>query len=155
LLIASTVSAGALQIKEETIAGIPIKVIHETRSTFGTQFVETVIPDELYSRKNIESVWRYFCEKYTDKKTRLDVRVYTNRSYEFNRQFEHTLEGIRTSGRRGKLRDPEASFERMGDGALAPGGDNELLIYSPNIDEPEKKERVVLAGKDPYRPRSD
>jgi hypothetical protein len=31
----------------------------------------------------------------------------------------------------------------MGHGALAYGGDNELMIYSPNIDEPEKKERIV------------
>jgi hypothetical protein len=146
-----------MQEKEETIAGIPIKVISEYRSSFKTRFINVVIPDDSYSRENLEQIWRHYCEKYSDKKDRLDLRVYINRSYEFNRQFEgwpvnmHTEEAISQNGVRVKLRSYEAIFERMGKGALAYGGDNELMIYSPNIDEPEKKERIVLAGKDPYK----
>jgi hypothetical protein len=141
-----------LQIKEETVAGVPVRVISEYRSTFKTQFVTLVIAEENYSRENLISIWRHYCEKY-DKKDRLDLRVYLNRTYEYNHQFAgwpvdmHTDEAIGPDGTRVKLRGFEAYFERKGDGALAYGGDNELMIYSPNLDEPEKKESVVLAGK--------
>jgi hypothetical protein len=60
----------------------------------------------------------------------------------------HTEEAIGPNGTSVKLRGYEAYFERKGHGALAYGGDNELMIYSPNLDAPEKKESVVLAGKD-------
>jgi hypothetical protein len=156
LLIASTVAAiVSAQIKEKTIDGMAVKVIQEYRSTFKTQFVELVIPDELYSRENLESIWRHYCEKYSDKKDRLDVRVYANRSYEFNRHSEgrplnmHTGEVTLQDGKVVKLREPEAYFERKGDGVLAAyGGDNEYMTYSPDIDRPEEKVRLVLAGKD-------
>jgi hypothetical protein len=145
------------QIKDETIAGIPVKVVSESRSSFKTQFVTLVISEELYSRENLERIWRHYCEKYADKKDKLDVRVYTTGSYEFNRQFAgqpvdmHTGEAIGSNKTRVKLRGCEAMFLRMGDGALAYGGDNELMIYSPDLKEPEKKERIVLAGKDPIK----
>jgi len=159
LLAVSTAFGKALmQVKEETIAGIQIKVLSEERSSFSqTQFINLVIPDKSYSRENLERIWRHYCEKYSDKKDRLDVRVYINRSYEFNRQFDgrpinmHTSEVLGPNGTTVKLRSFEAWFLRSGDGAFAGGGDNELMIYSPNIDEPEKKERVVLAGKDPIK----
>ena len=144
-----------IQIKEATISGIPVKVISEYRSSFKTQFVTLVIAEADYSRENLIAIWRYYCdEKYKDKKDRLDLRIYINRSYEFNHQFKgwpvdmHTGEAIGPNGTSVKLRGYEAYFERKGDGALAYGGDNELMIYSPNLDEPEKKESVVLAGKD-------
>ena len=142
-----------IQIKEETIAGIPVKVISEYRSSFKTQFVTLVIAEADYSRENLISIWRHYCEKY-DKKDRLDLRVYLNRTHEYNRQFDgwpvnmDTGEAFGPNGIKAKLRSFEAYFERKGDGALAYGGDNELMIYSPNPDEPEKKESVVLAGKD-------
>jgi len=146
-----------IQVKDETIAGIPVKVISEYQSKFKTQFINVVIPDESYSRENLVSIWRHYCEKYADKKVKLDVRVYTSRSYEFNRQFEgqpmdaHTGEVLTADRNWVKLRECAASFLRMGHGALAYGGDNELMIYSPNLDEPEKKERIVLAGEDPFK----
>jgi hypothetical protein len=145
-----------VQVKEETIAGVPVKVISEYRSRFKTRFIKVVIAEEFYSRDNLVSIWRHYCDKY-DKKERLDLRVYVNGTYEYNRRFDgwpvdmHTNEAISPDGTRVKLRSFEAYFERMGDGALAYGGDNELMIYSPNLDEPEKTERIVLAGKDPYK----
>ena len=155
LLIAIAVSARApFQIKEETIAGMAVKVIQEYRSTFKTQFVEVVIADDLYSGENLKSIWRYYCEKYEDEKVRLDVRVYASRSYEFNNQFEgrplnmHTGEVTLQDGTKVKLREPEAYFERIGDGILAYGGDNEYMTYCPDINRPEEKVRIVLAGKD-------
>jgi hypothetical protein len=50
------------QVKEETIAGIPVRVISEFRSVFKTQFITVVIPDESYSRENLERIWRYYCD---------------------------------------------------------------------------------------------
>ena len=151
-----TYGRAIIQVKEETIAGISVKVISEYRSSFKTQFVELVIAEGSYSKENLISIWRHYCEKY-DKKDRLDLRVYLNRTYEYNRQFNgwpvdmHTGEAIGPDGTGVELRTFEAYFERKGDGALAYGGDNELMIYSPNIDEPEKKESIVLAGKDPNK----
>jgi len=143
------ISLTVIQVKEETIAGISVKVISEYRSTFEVQFISLVIAEESYSRKNLESIWRYYREKYNNK-DRLDLRIYLNRTYEYNRQFDgwpvdmHKGEAIGPNGTRVRLRTFEAYFVR------SYGEDNELMIYSPNIDEPEKKERVVLAGKDPF-----
>ena len=103
-------------------------------------------------KENLIAIWRHYCEKY-GMKDRLDLRVYLNRTYEHNRQFDgwpvnmHSGEAYGPEGTRVKLRGYEAYFERKGDGALAYGGDNELMICSPNIDEPEKKESILLAGK--------
>ncbi len=63
----------------------------------------------------------------------------------------HTGEAYGPDGTRVKLREYEAYFERKGDGALAYGGDNEMMIYSPNLDEPDKKESIVLAGKNSHK----
>jgi hypothetical protein len=145
------------QVKEENIAGISVQILSEYLSSFKTQFITVSIPDEVYSKDNLISIWRYYCEKYTDKKNKLDLRVYINRSYKFNRQFSgwpvnmHTGEAIGPNGTSVKLRSYEAIFLRMGKGLLAYGGDNELMIYSPNIDEPDKTVRIVLAGEDPIK----
>src|SRR6185436_962837 len=100
-----------IQIKEATISGIPVKVISEYRSSFKTQFVTLVIAEADYSRENLIAIWRYYCdEKYKDKKDRLDLRIYINRSYEFNHQFKgwpvnmHTGEAFGPNGTSVKLR---------------------------------------------------
>jgi len=145
------------QVKEENIAGISVQILFENLSSFKTQFITVSIRDEDYSKDNLISVWRYYCEKYTDKRNKLDLRVYIDRSYKFNRQFNgwpedvHTGEAIGPNGSRVKLRSYEAIFLRTGKGLLAYGGDNELMIYSPNIDEPDRTVRIVLAGEDPIK----
>lgn len=157
LLITAAYGEPLTQVKEETIAGIPVKVISEYRSKYKTRFINLVMPEEFYSKENLIGIWRHYCTKYSDKEDKLDARVYTTRSYEFNRQFDgqpvdmHTGEVLTADRTWVKLRGPEASFLRMGHGILAYGGDNELMIYSPNLDEPEKKERIVLAGADPFK----
>ena len=143
------------QEKGEIIAGVPVEVISDYRSSFKIRFIVIVIAKEAYSKENLISIWRHYCDKY-DKKDRLDLRVYLNQTHEYNRRFEgwivnvHTGEAVGPDGIRAKLRSHEASFKRMGNGALASGGDNELMIYMPDPDNPEVKERIVLAGKDPF-----
>jgi len=118
------------QVREEKIAGMNVKVLSEYRSSVKTQFITLSMPEESYSKESLIRIWRYCCEKYTDRKDRLDLRIYVNGSYEFNRQFNgwpvdsHTREAISPNGTRVKLRGYEASFLRMGKGALAHDGDN-------------------------------
>ena len=95
-IIGAADSKGRSQVREETIAGTPVKVLSEYRSSFKTQFITLSIPDDSYSKEKLISIWRYYCEKYTDKKDRLDLRVYINRSYEFNRQFKGWLVNMHT-----------------------------------------------------------
>jgi hypothetical protein len=162
IVLALTVMSAGLsrtlaQGNGETVAGIPLKVYSRYDSTFKTQYITVVIPDEAYSKENLIRIWRHYCEQYPDKKDKLDLRVYIKRSYEYNRQFNgwavdmHTEEVSSPNGVRGQLREGEASFLRMGKGALAKGGDNELMIYCPDVDRPEKTERIVLAGVDPFK----
>src|SRR5205814_3326404 len=119
------------QINEENVAGILVKVHSKYDSTFKTRYITVVIPDEAYSKENLIRIWRHYCEQYPDRKDKLDLRVYINRSYEYNRQFNgwavdmHSGEAISPKGVRVQLRECEASFLRMGKGALAKGGDNE------------------------------
>jgi hypothetical protein len=156
LLLVSSLSVRVSAQEDLEIAGMPVRVIKEMKSAFKTQFIEVVIGNDHYSKDNLLKVWRYYCEKYSDKKVRLDLRVFTQETYEFNRQFDglpldmHSWEVIKPDKTRVKLRSFEANFERMGKGALAYGGDNELLIYCPDPAKPIEKIRVVLAGEDPY-----
>jgi hypothetical protein len=147
LLLVCSLSAKTSAQEELEIAGMPVKVIREFFSTFKTQFIEVVIPNEQYSKENLIKVWKHYCEKYPDKKIRLDLRVFTQSTHDFNRQ----LYGLPSGQTKDQFRNSEAYFERMGKGAAAFGGDNELLIYSPDLNKPSEKVRVVLAGEDPYQ----
>jgi hypothetical protein len=155
-VISTGLSPSLAQSNEENVAGILVKVYSKYDSTFKTRYITVVIPDEAYSKENLIRIWRHYCEQYPDKKDKLDLRVFIKRSYEHNRQFSgwavdmHTGEAISPNGVRVQLRECEASFVRMGKGALAKGGDNELMIYCPNPDKPRKTERIVLAGVDPF-----
>jgi hypothetical protein len=153
LLLVCTLSVRVSAQEELEIAGMPIKVIREFYSSFQTEFVEVVIPIEQYSRENLEKVWRYYCEKYPVKAIKLDVRIFTSDTYEYNKQFDMSSDNGNTkivNGVRLERRSCEASFVRMGNGAAASGGDNELLIYCPYPAKPKETIRVVLAGKDPF-----
>jgi hypothetical protein len=138
----------------ESIAGVPAQIVRNDRASFKTRFIEIVIPDTTYSKDNLIKIWRYFCdEKYLDKKDRFDLRVFIQTTYEYNKQFAglpvnmHTGEAIFPDGVRVKVRSFEAQFERKGDGALAYGGDNEILYYCPDSTKPDEKVVIVLAGK--------
>ncbi len=145
-------SASAQTETRLEIAGIQIKVIDE-HVAFEIQFTKIVIPNDQYSKDNLLKIWKYFCEKYPDKKVRLDLRVFTEETYQYNNQFAdlptnmHTGEAIQPDGTKVKIRSFEAQLERKGNGVLAYGGDNEYLWYCPDLSKPDEKVRVVLAGK--------
>jgi hypothetical protein len=153
LLLVCTLSVSVSAQEELDISGIPVKVIREFYSSFKTEFVEVVIPTDQYSKDNLIKIWKYYCEKYPVKSIKLDLRIFTSDTYDYNKQFDMSSGNGNTrivNGVRLERRSYEAYFERMGDGAAASGGDNELLIYCPDPAKPKEKIRVVLAGKDPY-----
>lgn len=126
--------------------GFPFRIISETKSTIGpsTWFVLVNLTEDKYSRQNLESIWHYFCRKYTDKTWKLDLRIQVNRS----------RKTVNTSARDNDPKESDdgfaANFLRQGDGALAGGGDNEILIYLPDLDKPKETKRIVIKGKDPF-----
>jgi hypothetical protein len=125
----------ARQQVELRIDGIPVKIRSEHYG-FGTRFVEVILPRRYYSKENLERLWQYYCEKYPDKKDKLDVRVYAKRE----------------SGEPDSTTDPgyDANFSRQGEGAAAYGGDDEFYSYRPNLDKPNETVNVQLKGRYPF-----
>jgi hypothetical protein len=153
LVLVCSLSVRASAQEELEIAGMPVKVIREFYSSFQTEFVEVVIPTDQYSKDNLIKIWKYYCEKYPVKSIKLDLRIFISDTDEYNKQFDMSSDNGNSkivNGVRLERRSYEAYFVRMGNGAAASGGDNELLIYCPDPSKPIETLRVVLAGKDPY-----
>ena len=152
VFLALTLS-GSAQLKDreaqreilETSVGFPFRVTRESRSTIGpiTWFVFARLSQVHYSRENLERIWRYFCNKYWDTSQKLDLRIYVERTSR-----------VSTEGDAKAQSEEEvlAHFLRQAEGAIAGGGDNEILIYHPDLDNLQVVERIVLKGKDPLDP---
>jgi ankyrin repeat protein len=134
ILILLSIPARARQV-ELKIDQIPVKITHESYG-FGTRFVFIVLPIQYYSKENLERLWRYYCEKYPDKKDKLDLRVYVERE---SAKTESTTDG-----------SFDANFSRQGEGAAASGGDNEFYSYRPDVYRPEETVNVQLKGRYPF-----
>lgn len=130
-----TVGISAFPQSEQLISGLPVKIRRE-HFGFGTRFVEIILPRSYYSKENLERLWRYYCEKYSDKKDKLDIRVFVERA---------TVASDATQGR-----SFDANFNRQGEGAAALGGDNEFYSYLPDLDKPNETEEVQLKGRYPF-----
>ena len=131
--------SGVTQTTEKDIADLRFVVLSQNYYSLSKSWIISIyLPKEHYSRKNLIRLWRYYCEKYPDKKEYvLDVRVYTEMPTPNDSQSKY------------KPRDFDAFFIRQAVGGLPTPGDNELMIYSPNLDKPREKKREVLAGRDP------
>jgi ankyrin repeat protein len=123
------------QQADQQINNIPVKVLSE-RHAFGTRFIDIQLLKSYYSKENLEQIWRFYCEKYPDKKDKLDVRIYV--------ETDNSRSGL------SQERGFDAIFNRQGEGAAAGGGDNEFYTYRPNLDEPEEKENIQLNGRYPF-----
>jgi hypothetical protein len=126
---------GATRQGELLISGAPVKIKSEHYS-FTTWFVEVQMPKQYYSKDNLERIWQYYCEKYPDKKDKLDVRVCTD--------FTHLRSGSL------EKHSYDAMFSRQGEGAIAGGGENEFYTYRPNLDKPDEKKNIQLKGTYPF-----
>jgi hypothetical protein len=49
LIVGAAYGRSTMQLREETVCGIPVKVLSEYRSSFEIQFIYLAIPDESYS----------------------------------------------------------------------------------------------------------
>jgi ankyrin repeat protein len=134
IVLLSILPAKARQQVKLKFDEIPVKV--NEHYGFGTRFVEIMLERQYYSKENLERLWQYYCQKYPDKKDKLDVRVYAERG-----KWESdstTAPGI------------DANFNRQGEEAAAYGGDNEFYWYRPNLDEPKERANVQLKGRYPF-----
>jgi ankyrin repeat protein len=139
LLCTLILAIKAAHQEAQLIAGIQVNVKSERRS-LGTWFVEVRLARQFYSKDNLERIWRYYCEKYPDKKDKLDMRIYVD-----------SLDFQSSSLKKSSFEDTYAAiFSRQGEGAIAGGGDNEFYTYRPNLDKPDKMENVQLKGKYPF-----
>jgi hypothetical protein len=160
LIMISLLSFDALAQTKLELFGIPINVVSETKQAFRIQYKNTeffpmrlnvviVIPNDYYSRENIEKFWQHFKQKYADKKETLDLKIYTSSTYEFNRQQfgDESWGGVEQFiYREPSPRLYEARFERLNIEHTS-GEAQELLSYIPDLTKPEKRTVVVLAGR--------
>jgi ankyrin repeat protein len=139
-------------VNEEIIepsVGFPFKIISDKPATIGprARFVFVSLSEDYYSRESLERISHYFCTKYSDKDLKLDVRIHVDRRTNSSEQPD---KNDAAPGTFESNRGFDANFLRQGDGALAGGGDNEVLIYVPDLDRPAETKRIVLKGKDPF-----
>lgn len=117
------------------------QIVSERNSEIGppTVFIYVRVSKVGYRIDRLLKIWRDFCEKYPDVNRRLDLRVLIasdNSDLSSQRQTSIDENWI------------AANFLRQGDGLLAGGGVNEVLIYAPELDHPEKVVRTTLRGRD-------
>lgn len=136
-LCASFIAISSAQQTNHVVAGVPVEVRSE-HCSFHTWFVEIRLNRSSYSQENLERIWRFYCEKYPDKKDKLDMRVYA----------ESTDSQTSSVGK--KAYDHDAIFSRQGEGAIAFGGENEFYTFKPDLEGPEVKKNVQLSGRYPF-----
>jgi hypothetical protein len=109
------------------------------------QFVTLVLPAGYYSKKNLEIIFRYYTEKYPNKRQALTVDVFAGEdSYERYLKEPPILATIFGNPRQEPLTRynwnlPHASFLRA--------CDNEFYHYSSNLENPTEREMVLLKGR--------
>ena len=96
------------------------------------------LPKEQYSRENLILLWRYFCEKYPDKKEYV-LQVFVSTEKQSPNDSKVPRKEPRSCG---------AMIIRQAVGGLPTPGENELMIYCPNLDKPNETKREALAGRD-------
>jgi ankyrin repeat protein len=132
-VLIATITTNAHAQDAQTIVGIPVKIKRE-EMRFGGRWVELVLLRQDYFKENLERIWRYYCEKYPEKKEKIDVRVF--------------VEHVKPDGTIATA--PGATFNRQGEGAMAYGGDNEFYSYRPDPDKPNETVNVQLKGRYPF-----
>lgn len=162
LFVATPLAQTSLVISNIAVSIVKdIKLPQEFLFNSGTRYISTrhfvviVIPDDKYSRKNLDTIWQHFKQMYPDRKETLDLKFYTSSAYDYNKEHfadESWLSpGIQLLGLRDDYpRECEAMFERE-DVAITDGEDQEIMVYVPDLSKPLERKYVLLAGKDPWK----
>jgi hypothetical protein len=151
------------QSKEEAIQrelGFPFEVFKEARidGLRPMQQAVVILHKEHYSKDNLDSLFRWYLEKYPNKEKVLRVHVYTD---------VHTLKADDREDVDRRYPDPspplaldsrlapyDAVLYRESRGEGIGKGECTWYVYSPNLDNPNEKKTVVLRGTDPYATKS-
>ncbi|HXG64706.1 MAG TPA: hypothetical protein VNO70_06335 [Blastocatellia bacterium] len=114
--------------------------------------VTLILPDEYYSKENLERIFQYYSEKYPEKRHILRVSVYADEET-YQRHLNEDTFYLPGSDPRRKHSNgeapkrparetwniPHAMYERL--------CYNEFYYYSPDLENPEKRETVILNGE--------
>ena len=116
--------------KKKQIDGVKYEELSQTYYSLSKSWIISIyLSKENYSRENLIRIWRNYCKKYPNKKKYvLDMRVYTQKN-----SFEVS----------------DAMIIRQGVAGIPIPGENELMIYRPDMSKPHETKREVLAGRDP------
>ncbi|HET8671926.1 MAG TPA: hypothetical protein VFM05_15305 [Candidatus Saccharimonadales bacterium] len=127
--------------------GIPFEKVSETfRVSVGRPwwFVVLVLPPEQYSKDNLERIFQYYKEKHSDKREALTVDVFAGmENFKRFKEDPPSLVNVFSDTppeplTKDNWKAPHASFLRA--------CENEFYYYSPDLEEPNKTERVLLKG---------
>lgn len=134
---------------DRRVLGIPVD-IRDQQTFVGLGkttwwMVTLILPNEHYSKNNLERIFQYYSEKYVNKKDILRVSVFADeetykRSQEsWHRSNDRSGEAVRNLPSKQKWSIPHATYERL--------CYNEFYYYSPDPENPDKRETIVLKGK--------
>lgn len=128
------------QITEKDISDLRYEILDQSYYELSKSWrIYLYLPNDQYSRENLIRLWRYYCEKYPDKKEYvLDMRVYTKKQNSDEKATSTSKELLFA-----------AMIIRQGISGLPIPGENELMLYYPDLTNPKEWKREVLAGRDP------
>lgn len=164
LVLATLLSIKASMDKRAHVVDKPafaFKIKKETETSVGsvsTLTTDVVLAKDLYTQENLLSLFRFYSDKYPDKRKKLRVKVYTD-EHRIERGDERTNIYIYNPTNETDKPEPssesrqvpyDAVFYRQGEGALAGGGENKWFIFSPDLNNPNETKTVVMKGKDPF-----
>jgi hypothetical protein len=110
--------------------------------------VTLVLPTEHYSKDALERIFQYYSKKFPHKKDILRVSVFADEEtykrslkpwHETGPKLDAPKESLTKIPAKERWSIPHATYERL--------CYNEFYYYSPDPENPEKTERIILKGK--------
>jgi len=133
---------------DQSSVGIPFESKEESYAvSVGRRWwhVKLILSRDYYFKENLEKIFKYYMKKYPDKRTALTVDVYadvqTYERYMNNRRERESL--LESPSPQPKTRDTWASDHA----SFLRGCDNQFYYYSPDLENPAQRERVLLKGR--------
>jgi hypothetical protein len=139
---------------DQSTVGLPF-VLKEERTSVGLGkttwwMVSLILPRDYYSRENLERIFQYYSEKHPNKKSILRVNVYADE--ETYQRYVRTFCCAITADPPKEENDTQARHSSKETWSIAHATYerlcyNEFYYYSPDLENPDKRETVVLKGK--------
>jgi hypothetical protein len=139
----------AMDNTDQAATGIPFEKKSESYAvSVGRPWwtVRIILPKEYYSRENLEKIFNYYMGKYPDKRTALSVDVFAD-AQTFERYNTSRGEGLAVVFP-GQPSPPKTKDNWNSSHAyFLRGCDNQFYYYSPDLESPVERERVLLKGR--------